>query len=91
MEKSKLVASLQAAFDALTSENFVYHASTRPLLFIQEPYHGTVAMVFLKGINHPEETLKCMDLIDAHLRSDGFEGCTIANDLSTLEINPDEA
>lgn len=91
MEKSKLIASLQAAFDALAGKDFVYHASTRPLLFIQEPYRGTVAMVFLKGITHPEETIKCMDLIDAHLRSDGFEGCIIANDLSTLEINLDEA
>lgn len=89
MEKTKLIASVQAAFQTLISEDFVYHANTLPLLFIQEPYKGTAAMVFLKGINHPEETMKCMDVIDKQLRKDGFEGCIIADDLSTLGINPD--
>ena len=86
MEKTALIAALNRAMDRLTDASFAYHGNTRPLLFVQEPYQGTVAMLYLKDVHHPSDTVKCMDVVYEELTRDGDDVCVVANDLTTLEI-----
>ena len=86
MEK-QIVSILQLCGKMLASETFVNHGDMEPMIFVQVPFIGTCAMVFLRDITHPSETVACMDLIYESLLDAGLDACVIANDLSTLEIN----
>ena len=86
MEK-QIVSILQLCGKMLASETFVNHGDMEPMIFIQVPFKGTCAMVFLRDITHPSETVACMDLIYESLLDAGLNACVIASGLSTLEIN----
>lgn len=86
MEK-QIVSILQDCGKQLASETFSNHGDMEPMIFIQVPFRGTCAMLFLREITHPSETLACMDLIYKSLQAAGIDACVVASDLSTLEIN----
>ncbi len=86
MEK-QIVSILQLCGKMLASEIFVNHGNMEPMIFVQVPFKGTCAMMFLRDITHPSETTACMDLLYKTLQDAGIDACVIANDLSTLEIN----
>lgn len=85
--ENQIVSILRLCGKMLASETFVNHGNIEPMIFVQVPFRGTCAMVFLRDITHPSETTACMDLIYEALQDSGIDACVIANDLSTLEIN----
>ena len=84
--ENQIISVLQLCGKMLASETFINHGDMEPMLFVQVPFRGTCAMIFLREITHPSETIACMDLIHNSLRDAGIDACIIANDLSTLEI-----
>ena len=85
--ENQIVSILQLCGKMLASETFVNHGNMEPTIFVQVPFRGTCAMMFLRDITHPSETVACMDLIYESLLDAGLDVCVIANDLSTIEIN----
>lgn len=85
-EKTNMIAAMMVAFDCI--ERNKPEEYSRPQLFIQYPCSGTHAVVYLKNILHPSETVGCMDVIHEQLIKAGFkDSCIVAASLTELEIN----
>jgi hypothetical protein len=85
--KKQFLKVINPILDAMAKPEFEYNGPYRPLLFLQEPFSGTHAVVCLKEVYHPSETVKCMDFIHEALIAADFDCCIIAKDLTELEIN----
>jgi len=81
-----MIAAMMVAFDIIESNSI--ESNNRPQLFIQYPCSGTHAMVCLRTVLHPSETVGCMDVIHEQLIRAGFiDSCIVAASLTELEIN----
>lgn len=85
--QAQIITMLQYCCKDLAKPEFINHGNTEPMLFVQVPFRGTCAMIFLKEVYHPSETVACMNLIHDYFKMHEIDICIVANDLTTLEIN----
>ena len=85
INREEFVACLSASLDNLVTIGML---KQKPLLFIQEPFQGTAALIHLRG-NEDYKTLTELDEIITQIMNSMFryDICIVPDSLTCFEVN----